>query len=335
MNEINAKLMDQLMTACIGCQRCRKVCPSHAHGGCDPYYVMKGWDGNVKMCIGCGKCSEICPSTDPKTVMMHLKAEALGLKIPDSYVKDGYVRVPADPSWKEGLPEIPQGDDMYMMPGCIVKGFLPYLQYAAARALDAVGVHFKELPEDKCCTYPLVLRSMTDVERLGVKARMHNHARGKEMFTLCSGCCNEFARSGIYAPHISTVLARYVDQIRKLPGVKFKVAIEPGCSAERFRPEIEAVVRACGAEPIGNKSGCCGKTIEGVSQELMAEREAECADADVIVMACPNCMRFYDKYPGGKPILHITELVALAAGDAETQRFHKIKIPAELLGTHA
>ncbi len=326
MNEINTKLMDQLMTACLGCRRCTKVCPSHAHGGCDPYYVMKGWDGNVTKCIGCGKCSEVCPQTDPKTVMMHMKAEALELKVPDSFVKDGYVIEPADPSWREGLPEIPEGNDMYLVAGCFVKGYLPYLIYAAERAFSAIGIGIKELPENKCCTYPLPLRSMTDVERLAVKARMQSHSRRKEMITLCAGCCNEFGRSGIYAPHVSTVLARYMDRIRALPGVKLKVALEPGCSSERFMGDFEAVVRSTGAEPIGNTYGCCGKNIEGVNSELMAEREAECAGADAIVVGCPNCMRFYDAQPGGKPVIHLIELVAMAAGDSETQRFHKIKI---------
>ncbi len=332
MNEVNSKMVEALMVSCIGCKRCEKVCPSYAHGGCDPYYVMHGWDGNVKACIGCGKCSESCPATDPKTVMMHMKAEALGLSIPDSFVKHGYVIPPKDASWREGLLEVPEGDDMYLMPGCIVNGKIPHLKYAAARAFRAVGVGIRELPGNKCCMYPLPLRGMTDVERNSVKYRMRNGMHGRETVTLCSGCCNEMARGGVYTPHVSTVLARYTGRIAELPGVGgLKVALEPGCSAERFAADFEAVVRSTGAEPIGNSRGCCGKNIEGVSEALMKERQAECADADVIVVGCPNCMVFYDAVPNGKPVLHLTELVALAAGDSETQRYHRLKLdPARI-----
>lgn len=330
MNETNAKLVEDLMISCIGCKRCLKACPSYANGGCDPYYVMHGWDGNVKACIGCGKCSEVCPATDPKTVMLHMKAEALGLPVPEAFVKYGYVIPPADPSWKEGLPEIPEGKDMYLLPGCIVNGRLPYLKYATARAFQAVGVGIKELSDNKCCMYPIPLRSMTDVERNSVKYRMRNRMQGREAVTLCAGCCNEFARGGVYAPHVSTILARYLERIRGLPGLKgLKVALEPGCSAERFMKDFEAVVRATGAEPVGNRYGCCGKNIPGVKDALMKERQEECADADAIVAGCPNCMVFYDAVPGGKPVIHLTELVALAAGDSETQMYHSLKIRSE------
>ncbi len=332
MNDANAAVMESLMISCLGCRRCLKVCPSYANGGCDPYYVMHGWDGNVRACIGCGKCSEICPATDPKTVMMLAKAEALNLPVPEAFSEYGYVIAPADPSWKEGLPEIPSGNDMYLLPGCIVNGKLPYLKYAAAAAFRAVGVGIKELPDNKCCMYPVPLRSMTDTERNSVKYRMRSRMQGRDAVTLCAGCCNEFARAGVYAPHVSTVFARYLDRIRELPGLKgLKVALEPGCAAERFISDFEAAVRATGAEPVGNRYGCCGKNIPGVKDALMKERQAECADADVIVAGCPNCMLFYDSVPDGKPILHLTELIALAAGDAETQRFHRLKIgPAKI-----
>lgn len=329
MNDTNKAMVTEMMVACIGCRRCVKVCPSHANGGCDPYYVMHGWDGNVKACIGCGKCSEVCPATDPKTVMMYVKADAIGAKVPDSFTRCGYVREPADPSWQEGLPAVERGDDAYIMPGCIVKGFLPWLEYAAETAFASVGVRVKELPDNKCCMYPVTLRGMTDVERNSYKFRMRNQARGKDIVTLCAGCCNEMGRAAVYAPHISTYLARYIGQIRKLPGTHLKVALEPGCSAERFRNDFEAVVRATGAEPIGNRSGCCGKSVPHVKDALMKERQEECADADVIVVGCPNCMRFYDKYPGGKPVIHIAELVALAAGHRETLRFHSIPVPTD------
>jgi heterodisulfide reductase subunit B len=43
-------------------------------------------------------------------------------------------------------------------------------------------------------------------------------------------------------------------------------------------------------------------------------------------MGCPNCQWFYDNYEGGKPVIHLAELLAMAAGDTETLKFHRIPL---------
>lgn len=322
----NDQKVADLMAKCVACGLCTDACPSHAHGGCDPFLVMTGKDGNVLSCIGCGKCTDVCPTTDPKEVMMHRKSEALGLAVPDTFVKYGYVMAPADPSWQAGLPPIPPGDAVWLIPGCTITAKVPFLKYAGARALQAVGAGSRELPGNTCCMYPLPLRSLTDEERDVYKQRMGAAAGGRPLVTLCAGCCNELADAHVVAPHITTYLAQHLDAIRALPRLRLKVALEPGCSAERFAAEFEAVVRATGAEPIGNPFGCCGKTVERIGAEMMRERQADCARADVIVVGCPMCFRMYDACPGGKPVLHLAELVALAAGDRSTLRFHRIPL---------
>lgn len=322
----NIAKLANLMAACIGCRRCEKVCPSFAHGGCDPYLEMQGLDGNVGDCIGCGRCSEVCPSTDPKQVMLHRKQEVKDIQVPAAFAEFGTVSKPAGEEWRGELPDMLPGKDAYFMPGCIVESRTPYLKYAGWKALEAVGVGSAELPRRSCCMYPVALRSMTDGQRDAYKYRVRDSAGGRPIVTLCAGCANELERSGVAAPHIVTELAKHVEGIERLPGLDIGVALEPGCSAERLREDFEAVVRATGAELAGNPSGCCGKSVPRISGELMAERQAECAGADAIVVGCPNCFRFYDAVEGGIPVLHIAELVALAAGDDSTQRFHALKI---------
>ncbi|MCQ2078836.1 MAG: (Fe-S)-binding protein [archaeon] len=315
-----------IMASCVGCRRCEKVCPSHQHGGCSPWLSMIAKDPNTVSCIGCGKCSEVCRHTNPKRAMMYLKAEKLGLQVPDVFTRHGFVLPPASDEWREGLLEMKRGDDVYLIPGCIVNGKLPYLKYAAHRAFEVLGVGMSELPGNTCCMYPLPLRSMGECERDSYKYRMRANAKGRDMVTLCSGCTIELGLSAVHAPNICTYLSKYLDRIRALPGVDLRVAIEPGCASERYMSDFEAIVRATGATPIGNKYGCCGKAIEGINSKLMAERQAECQGADAIILGCPNCQVFYDNVPDGIPVLNLAELIALAAGDRETQRFHRLKL---------
>ena len=277
-------------------------------------------NANTLMCIGCGKCSEVCRHTDPKLALLYLRAEYSNAQVPGCFEDTGLSMPPSEIP----CPEYEKGDDAYLLPGCVVKSRLPYLEYAAAKALKALGIGISELPDSTCCMYPVPFRVMDEAERNQYKYRMRARAGGKDIVTLCAGCTNELGTSGIYAPHVSVFLSKYLNRIRALPGVKLKVAVEPGCSAERFMKEILEIVKATGAEYVGNTYGCCGKNVEGINAKLMAEREAESADADVIVVGCPNCQWFYDNYEGGKPVIHLVELVAMAAGETDTLELHRI-----------
>ena len=86
------------------------------------------------------------------------------------------------------------------------------------------------------------------------------------------------------------------------------------------------VVDAMGYENINNQMGCCGKNVS-VSVPLMEERMQECARADLIVVGCPMCFTKYDSQPDGKPVVHIAELVAMAAGCRGSLDLHTIRVP--------
>ena len=188
-------------------------------------------------------------------------------------------------------------------------------------------MHAGELYENTCCMYPLPLRPLDEAVRTEYKVRARGNAAGRDLVTLCSGCTNELATSGVYAPNICTYFVKYLDKIRALPGLKGKrVAFEPGCASERFVSDFRLIVEATGVEIINTQYGCCGKNIPDISGKLMAERQAECQGADFIVVGCPNCLTFYDAVPNGIPVIHLAELIAMAAGDTETQRFHKLRI---------
>ncbi len=326
------RFVEDLMASCLGCRRCEKVCPSLKLGGCSPWLSMlERENANTELCIGCGKCSAVCKHTDPRLALMYLKAELVQAKVPDTFYQTGFIMLPASDEWKTQVPEYREGDEVCLIPGCKVQSVVPFLKYATWKVFDSIGIGIGELPGNTCCMYPVPFRVMEEPIRNGYKYKLRVNAEGKDMVTLCSGCTNELGTSGIYAPHVSTYLTKYLDRIRSFPGVSLKVALEPGCSGERFLTDTRMIVEATGAEIVNRTFGCCGKNIEGINDKLMAERELECRGADVIVVCCPNCMTFYDKYEGGLPVIHIVELLALAAGDSNTLKFHNIRLSEDIL----
>ena len=136
-----------------------------------------------------------------------------------------------------------------------------------------------------------------------------------------SGCPNQ--RSSVPAEHMIRYLHDHIDALPKLDA-SLKVGIEPGCAAMDLRKEMREVVEAMGCEVVNTSMGCCGKNTT-VADPLMDEREAECAGADWIVVGCPMCQVKFDAYPDGIPSMHISELVAMAAGDTESLRHHRIR----------
>ncbi len=320
------KGITDLMERCIQCGRCRDACPSYLHGGCDPKAVMGGDYSTVSKCIGCGSCTKICDNTDPWTVMMNVKCRVLGLSVPKLFHETGSVMPDSEVSRAELKPEW-GGEDVYVMTGCTVEGRAPFLTYASSVALRAVGVGCDRIPVNSCCTYPVPFRSLTDGERDVFKARIGDSAGGRDIVSICPGCSTELMRSDIESTNITNYLAHFIERISALGGVSLKIALEPGCHKEEIIEDLTAVAKATGAEVIDNETGCCGKLVEGVRDGLMAERQAEVAGADVIVVSCPMCFSMYDSTAGGKPVMHITELVALAAGDPSSLKFHKIPVP--------
>ncbi|NLU45774.1 MAG: (Fe-S)-binding protein [Euryarchaeota archaeon] len=313
--------ISRLMSMCVGCGRCTDNCPSHRHGGCDPRAVMGGADGGIRDCIGCGECTRVCEHTDPTCVMLHMRSKALGSTVGELYRRTGFVRPVSDLSRDRLEPVWKDGDRL--MTGCMVQSEAPYLAYAATVALDAMGIGCSALPGDACCTYPLPFRQMQDAERDAIRKGIGASADGRRIVTLCPGCDTELRRSGVDAVNLVNHVARHLDRVPVLDR-ELKLAIEPGCHYDTLHADMIRIVEAVGAEFVGNRHGCCGKKIPGVSEGLMKERQAEVAGADGIIVACPMCLTRYDSAPGGLPVMHIAELLALAAGDASALEYHRI-----------
>ena len=318
--------LNEYRNRCVECGKCRNVCPSYRNGGCDPLAVMKGDYSKVWDCVGCGNCTRACGFTDPKTVMLAVYSINIDRPVSQCFRETGMSRPIEDLPARTEFPPEWTGDDLYVMPGCIVNCLAPHLESASASALRDMGVRASELPGHTCCMYPIQFGVMTDSEREDYRQRMAVNADGKGILTLCAGCSELMVRSEINCEHVIPFLHRNIGKLPKMER-PLKVSVEPGCSSFENTSMMTEVVRALGCEPIGNTPGCCGKASRKVAAPLMTERQKAAEDADVIVVGCPMCYTRYDAWPEGKPVVYIMELVAMAFGDTRSLGYHRIPVP--------
>lgn len=316
--------ISRLMQKCISCGKCTIQCPSAKYGGCDPHEVMMIGEGDIEDCILCGTCSRVCRRTDPMAVikgLLYLRGQG---DFGDVFERTGYIHSMEDcPSRSELVTEW-DDDGINILPGCVVKTKVPYLEHASAVALRAMGFQCKELEGNGCCMRPAQFSNLMDLDKRAYRAEMIERASGKDVLALCNGCSEEMRSSSIVVKDIIQFLH---DNIDRLPRMErpFPVAIEPGCLANDLKDEMREVVEAVGCTVINSRTGCCGKDAR-VSSDLMAERMRECSGSGAIVVPCPRCFVRYDSYQGGKPVLYLMELVAMASGSYDSLRYHRIPV---------
>lgn len=320
----------RLMQKCISCGKCTPYCPANKYGGVDPHEIMIGGETDVSTCILCGTCSQVCRRSDPFTVMRDLKALANDLHVSQAYKDTGYAMPMADHPSRSELKMEWDGDDVCIMPGCVVECKVPYLEYAALTAVKITGKKCSELEGSGCCLRPPQFREMQETERHAEILSMIASGHGKEIITLCGGCTDALDRHGQKNTNMVQFLYNNIDKLPKFEK-SFKVALEPGCSSMPLKKEMIAVVEALGCEFVNNGMGCCGKDTP-LSEVMMEDREKECGNGCMIIVACPKCFTKYDAQPGGMPVLFLSELVAWAAGHTETFKYHNIPIEPEREG---
>lgn len=311
--------IEKIKRTCILCGKCTAACPSFKHGGIDPMEIMAGGEQGLDQCIVCGTCQRVCHRSDPFTVIRSLIYMEQNLSVSDTYKQTGFTRAPAEDRYIEAEWK---GDDVCVMLGCVIDGMAPFIEYAAAEAMKAIGVGAYRLPKEACCLHPIQFLEMPEHEKRERKIAMCDSSEGRTIVTLCAGCSEELHPVSPNTEHIIAFLHRNIDRLPSFEK-RLKVGMEPGCSAECMIKEMKAVLERMNCEIVNTTIGCCGKNAP-VNVPLMKEREEECAGADLIVVGCPMCFIKFDSQKGGLPVVHLAELVAMAAGRRESLAFHKI-----------
>ncbi len=131
---------------------------------------------------------------------------------------------------------------------------------------------------------------------------------------------------------------------------RFKLAAHPGCHMVRpskrlnidnsFEPRLlDEIASWCGAEVVVSEKWpkCCGGGIAGVDEKISSRMLEDATanfrpnGANCILTPCPFCFVQFDvRQKEGLPVLHLSELLALAFGATPEQiglRYHKTRLP--------
>ncbi len=203
----------------------------------------------------------------------------------------------------------------------------------ALMVLKDLGFEVRLLEDLPCCgTLEAELVDVSITKRL---ASLINREAGN-VITGCSGCYSNIKRGGGEATHLLHFLVKEVGlsevKNRVKRPLRLKVAPYYGCQALRPRflaiddpedPKIfEELLMAIGAEPVefDMRIKCCGGPISlrrPLEARKMAEevvKSANMAGAEVVATMCNLCHFMLDYYTNEMPVLHFTQLVALAFG---------------------
>jgi len=256
-------------------------------------------------------------------------------------------------------------NDIVLYPGCLIQSRLPFLEAASRFILDKLNVRTDDMEGFTCCMEPVGLRSMGPETWMGVGARIHSIASGRNILTLCDGCSMSLSEAGQeiskdpeHAGSLMKDIGRDVKTSEvtgmleflhsRLPAIKkdlvteidFNLAVFPGCHCEAVckmkglsaKDMLSDIVKALGGTPILLPENlCCGGGLAGVEPEIEKKVMHESislmreADAIAVVTSCPFCFLQFDMI-GRQTTLHITELVASGMGwQEDAHRHHHTK----------
>ena len=111
--------------------------------------------------------------------------------------------------------------------GCMIPLRLPYMETAARKALDLLGVELLDMPNASCCGDPISFQSLDRETWLAIAARNLCIAEemGKDILTLCSGCYETLKTANVTLKR-ERPLREEVNRILSEVGREFKGTIE-------------------------------------------------------------------------------------------------------------
>lgn len=147
-------------------------------------------------------------------------------------------------------------------PGCMIQMRLPYMETAARKSLEALGIELLDMPNASCCGDPIAFQSLDRETWLAIAARNLCIAEemGKDILTLCSGCYETLKtanvtlkREGSLREEVNEVLSEVGREFKGSIEVKNLLEVLQGVGAEKIR---DLVVRPLRDLRVATHYGC-------------------------------------------------------------------------------
>jgi len=100
--------------------------------------------------------------------------------------------------------------DYLLFKGCLIPTSLPYMEIAARKSLEILGVETTETDNFSCCPDPIGIKAISELTWLSVGARNLCIAQeiGKDILTLCNGCYETLKETSYALSEDSELLER-------------------------------------------------------------------------------------------------------------------------------
>jgi len=378
-------------TICARCGYCRSVCPTYSvlswesNSPRGRVALMRALhDGlalsppqaeRVYQCTLCSHCTQVCPvGIDLRQFWLAARTELAGRdlapartrQLRDTLAQHGNIYAYPDDeraAWVEYLDDPP--DDLYRgrqaevvyFVGC-VSSFSPGVQRiprAFVQVLEAAGVEFTLLADERCCGFPLQAAGMASATE---KLRLHNltqlQASGAHTVVFTCPACRLAWREAYarYVPdiellHATEFIARLLKLGRLNPGERLRCAqhdmvvtyhdpcdlARNGQVFEEPRQILSAIPGLRLVEIIQNREHglCCGGggDLEMVAPEQVAQIAAHtvgrfaATGAEAIITACQQCVRTLETGVEESGVaIQVMDIVEMVANDFKGQTSH-------------
>jgi heterodisulfide reductase subunit B2 len=247
-------------------------------------------------------------------------------------------------------------------PGCSLHGTAAEYDESLRAACEALGVVLTELPDWNCCGASSAHALDDDLAgQLSVRNVLIARREGRELLIPCSECFQRLKHAdqtpGVPIFHVNDFFNRpeliktLKRNVRKplagLAGVAYYGCLSQrppkvtGARAPENPTAMDDLMRALGMEvrPWSYKTDCCGGSLAVTRTDLVRKLSGDLfeaaleAGAECLVTDCPMCQSNLDTRQAqieagrgrefGLPVFYITELMALALGDARAARWWK------------
>lgn len=340
----------EIIKMCRCCFMCRHACPvflatkldSHTPRG----YAINlsrinegladwGEDGLERLyhCSQCGLCRELCAFhwQEDEMVLTGRRAMVRAKREPERVKQTAKEITQKSPNNLFDAARYDNvGADVLYIAGSALKNGQENIIKSTAKLMSEIGVNWTMLKSENTSGPALYELGYENEYGAWIKSLVHRieALQPGKIMTSCAHTLSLLKKAGIDAVHLSEFLQPYImDGTLKLKQKAQRVMYHDPCHLGRefgvYDAPREAIRQCCGGDAVEfhhsrGEAECCGAgaAVDEVYPEtaiLVAQKRMEQAEenqVDVVVTACPNCVKLLGRTDKGVKVLDLAEYIA-------------------------